>query len=299
MGAADVVPGVSGGTIALIVGIYTPLLDAIRSFDAAAIRDLMALRFRSALARVHWRFLLAVALGIASALFFFTRIVPLPTLMRTHPAAVYGLFFGLILGSIYFVGQDVGRFTPRILALAGLGTGLGFWVVNLVPTETPEHPVFVFLCGSIAISAMLLPGISGSFILLILRKYEYVFGQIGRLGGSETLAAVSVLIPFGLGIVFGLAVFSRFLSWLLHRFAKPTLALLLGFMVGTLWIIWPWQERVYEAVRGRDRLIRSSPRWPESGGAEFWWGAAMMAAGLILVVVIERVARRRASAGSH
>ncbi|TFH66891.1 MAG: DUF368 domain-containing protein [Gemmatimonadales bacterium] len=298
MGSADVVPGVSGGTIALIVGIYTELLDAIKSVNAAFIRDLLTLRIRSALSRVQWPFLLVLLSGIASALLFFTQVVSLPVLMRTCPAAVYGLFFGLILGSIVFVGKDHGTFGLRAWIYVVVGTGVGFWVVNLVPTETPEHPVFVFFCGALAISSMLLPGISGSFILLILRKYEFIFGQIARLGGSETLTASAVLVPFGLGILFGLAMFSRFLSWLLHRFEKQTLAMLLGFMIGTLWVIWPWQERLYEMVRGKEHLIHSAPRCPVFGTSEFWWGTAMMAVGLVVVVLLEKMARRRVPAAA-
>jgi putative membrane protein len=296
MGSADVVPGVSGGTIALITGIYTQLLDAIKSVDSTVVRDLLALRLKSVFSRVHWPFLAVVLAGIASAIFFFTRIVPLPVLMRSHPAAVYGLFFGLIVGSIFFVARDVGAFDIRAIVCALLGTGVGFWVVNLVPTETPEHPLFVFFCGMLAISAMLLPGISGSFILLILRKYEFIFGQIGRLGGSETLAALAVLVPFGLGVLCGLALFSRFLSWLLHHVEKPALAVLLGFMIGSLWVIWPWQERVYVLVRDKERLIHSEPRLPLAGTPELWWGLVMMAVGLTTVVLLEKLARRKAPA---
>lgn len=292
MGSADVVPGVSGGTMALITGIYGELLDAIRSVDLQVIRELLRLRIRAALARVHWQFLAVLLSGIASAVLFFTRVVPLPVLMRTHPAAVYGLFFGLIVGSVWFVAKDVGTFDLRALAFTLLGTVIGFWVVNLVPTETPEHPLFIFFSGAIAICAMVLPGISGSFILLILRKYEYVLGQVALLGTAETLAALTVLVPFGLGILTGIALFTRFLSWLLHRYAKPTMAVLIGFMVGSLWVIWPWQERTYELVRGEERLLRSEPIAPLWGSADLRWGVAMMLIGFVLVVILERLARR-------
>lgn len=292
MGSADVVPGVSGGTMALITGIYTELLDAVRSVDLQTIRELLRFRIVAALNRVHWQFLLVLLSGIASAILFFTRVVPLPVLMRTHPAAVYGLFFGLIVGSVWFVAKDVGTFDLRALAFALLGTVIGFWVVNLVPTETPENALFVFFSGAIAICAMVLPGISGSFILLILRKYEYILGQVALLGTAETLGALTVLIPFGLGILTGITLFARFLSWLLHRYARETMSVLIGFMVGTLWVIWPWQERTYELVRGKERLLRSEPVMPLWGSSDLRWGVSTMLIGFVLLVILERLARR-------
>ncbi len=293
MGAADVVPGVSGGTMALILGIYMRLLDAIRSFDTNLCRQLLRGNFRSALGLAHWRFLAVLLAGIFSAVIFFTRVVRLPQLMQTHPEPVYGLFFGLILGSIWFVFRDSGIRGPLPALWVLAGTWLGFWVVNLVPTDTPEHPAFIFLSGAVAITAMILPGISGSFILLIMRKYEYIFSQFGRLGGAETLDAVAVLAPFALGIILGIAAFARVLSWLLHHYHTPTYLTLAGFMIGSLWVIWPWQERVYQIVRDKQRLISSQPILPESGGAAFWWGLGMMLAGLILVIVLEILGRRK------
>lgn len=293
MGSADVVPGVSGGTIALITGIYTQFLDAIKSVDAAALKNLLQLKFKAAFTTIHWKFLLVLLTGLFSAILFFTRVIPLPELIHTHPVQVYGLFFGLILGSVFVVGKDVGTFDLRALAFTALGVAIGFWIVNLVPTETPDHPLFIFFAGSVAICAMVLPGISGSFILLILRKYDYVLGQFSLLGGPETLSALGVLVPFGLGVLTGIALFTRFLSWLLHHYGKPTMAVLIGFMIGSLWVIWPWQNRVYETVRGEDKLILSEPMLPVVGSTDFIWGIGMMAVGLALVIVLERLAATR------
>lgn len=295
MGSADVVPGVSGGTMALITGIYPQLLDAIRSVDIPVVRDLLHLQIRKALARIHWQFLIVLLSGIASAVIFFTRVVELPVLMHTQPAAVYGLFFGLIVGSVWFVAKDIGSFDVTALFFTGVGVAVGFVVVNLVPTETPENAAFVFFSGAIAICAMVLPGISGSFILLILRKYEYILGQISLLGTAETARALVVLIPFGLGIVFGITLFTRFLSWLLHNYTKPTMAVLVGFMIGSLWVIWPWQNRTYEMVRGKERLLHSEPMMPVAGSTDLTMGVAMMVVGLVLVLVLEKLARAKSS----
>lgn len=298
MGSADVVPGVSGGTMALITGIYTQWLDAIKSVDAAAIRQLLQFRFTAAFATIHWQFLVVLLAGLFSAILFFTRVVPLPELIHTHPVPVYGLFFGLILGSVFVVGKDVGRFDTQALLFTVLGIAIGFWVVNLVPTETPDHPLFIFFAGAVAICAMVLPGISGSFILLILRKYDYVLGQFSLLGGAETLSALGVLVPFGLGVLTGIALFTRFLSWLLHQYRIPTMAVLIGFMVGSLWVIWPWQHRVYETVRGTDKLIHSEPVLPALGDPDVLVGVGMMALGLALLLILERLAAARSAHSS-
>jgi putative membrane protein len=296
MGSADVVPGVSGGTMALVTGIYGQLLEAIRSVDGTAVRLLLSLQWRAALSRIHVRFLAVLLAGIFTAVLFFTRVVPLPTLIHTHPVPIYGLFFGLVMGSVWTVGRGVGRLDGVALLFTLAGAAIGLRVVTLIPADTPDHPLFIFAAGAIAICAMVLPGISGSFILLILRKYDYVLGQMALLGGPETLAALGVLIPFGLGILTGLAAFTRFLSWLLHRYGKPTMAVLIGFMIGSLWVIWPWQERVYETVRGKDKLVHTEPLLPGTG-PELLQGVGMMALGLVLVLLLERMAERSAARG--
>lgn len=258
MGSADVVPGVSGGTIALIFGIYYRFVNAIKSVDSKAIRSALKFRLSDVFDQVHWKFLLILLTGALSAVLFFTRVIPLPELMHSHPELIYGLFFGLILGSVFLLIYDLKDFSGKIVLYIAIGTFVGYQVVTLVPTETPENTFFIFFSGSIAISAMVLPGISGSFILLILRKYDTVLGSFGKLGGSETVDALMVLVPFGFGILFGLAVFARLLSWLLKRYYTPTLCILIGFMAGSLYIIWPFQEQVFvDSVRTEVVLLQS------------------------------------------
>lgn len=263
MGSADVVPGVSGGTMALITGIYTKLIDAIKSVDGTAISLLVRFRFRAFFARVHWQFLGALFTGIMLAVLFFTRVVPLPLLIFTHPEPIYGLFFGLIVGSVVLLMMDIRPIGYWKMIYLAIGTLIGYWVVNLVPANTPDALWFIFLSGSIAISAMILPGISGSFILLILGKYAHIFGQFAELGGPNNTEAVTILAVFGLGLVVGLAAFSRFLSWLLHRHAIATLCVLIGFLVGSLSVIWPWQVRSYETLAEEITVAAGDPRLSE------------------------------------
>ncbi|MBO6587293.1 MAG: DUF368 domain-containing protein [Gracilimonas sp.] len=243
MGSADIVPGVSGGTMALIVGIYERLLNAIKSVNGNFIKLFFTLKWKAAFKEIHIFFLAFLFLGIFSALAFFTKVVPLQVYMFTHPEIVYGLFFGLIVGSIYILIKALERFTKTELLMLVLGMAFGIWIVSLVPADTPEHPAFVFLSGSIAICAMILPGISGSYLLLIMRKYDYLLSEIGKLGGVETVDGLIGLLPFVLGAVVGLAAFSRFLSWLLSKYHSQTIAVLIGFLIGSLYVIWPYQHR--------------------------------------------------------
>lgn len=246
MGSADVVPGVSGGTMALILGIYTRFILAIKSVDVPFIRLLLTFRLREAFQRVHWKFGVALLMGMAAAVIFFTRVVPLPILMHTHPELIYGLFFGLILGSVFLLIGGLKKWDFPVLIWTAIGTAVGYTIVTLVPTDTPDNAFFIFFSGALAICSMVLPGISGSFILLVLRKYDTVLGAIGKLGGPETLDSLFILVPFGLGILFGIGAFARLLGWLLKRYHVPTICILIGFMAGSLYIIWPFQDRVYE-----------------------------------------------------
>jgi len=166
-----------------------------------------------------------------------------------------------------------------------LGLVAGLAVVNLVPVQTPTTAWFIFLCGALAISAMILPGVSGSFILLVLQKYAYIFDALGRLD-------FSVILPFVLGCGVGLALFSRFLGWLLDRFHEATMLIIIGVLTGSLWMIWPFQERSFAMVRGKERLIGSSPVLPESVDTAVLAALALAMTGAAVVLALDGVARR-------
>jgi len=286
MGAADVVPGVSGGTMALILGIYERLLDAIRHVDLHFARLVLRGRLREAATHADFVFLLLLGSGIFCALMFFTRVVSLPRLIVERPELVYSLFFGLIVASVAVL---VARLRPLGAAAPGwmlLGAVLGLAIVNLVPMQTPTASWFIFLCGALAICAMILPGVSGSFVLLVLQKYAYVFDALGRLD-------LGVIVPFALGCATGIAAFSRALGWLLARYHDVTLLVIVGVLTGSLWSIWPFQERVYEVVRGKERLIGSTPTLPQSWDATAWGAVALALAGVLAVGALHVVAMRR------
>ncbi len=285
MGAADVVPGVSGGTMAFILGIYEKLINAISSFDLIWLQHVFKLEIKPALQRPHFGFLIPLVIGIICALLFFTRIIPLPTLLHTNPEPIYGLFFGLILGSIVVLLPETERFDSSSIFFLSIGTLAGWFIVNLVPMNTPDTAWFLFLSGMLAISAMLLPGISGSFILLILHKYETILNSIGHFN-------FMVLIPFGLGALTGLVVFSRFLGWLLARFYRATLSVIIGILIGSLWVIWPFQVRKYIEVHGKEKLISATPYFPDSFTQPVIYAILMMLLGIALVLIISEWGKR-------
>jgi len=182
--------------------------------------------------------------------------------MMSHPELVYGIFFGLIVGSIAIILLGIPRHERRwwhTFFVLG-GASFGAFVVTAVPADTPDETWFLFLSGSVAICAMILPGISGSYILLVLKKYEYILSKIGDLGGPFTADALAALIPFGLGAAVGLALFARFLSWLLQRAHHPTMMTLIGFLIGSLIVLWPWQVRmITETVEETFTIVADDP----------------------------------------
>jgi putative membrane protein len=289
MGSADIIPGVSGGTMALILGIYERLLSAIRSFDRAWLEDVYRLRLAEAFRKNDLLFLLPLVAGIAMALIFFTRVVPLPQLIITHPELIYGLFFGLILASIVILIGEVEKYGLVEIFITIAGVLIGFAIVNLVPVETPTAAWFIFLCGFIAISAMLLPGISGSFILLILGKYAYIINALGEFN-------LVVILAFATGALTGLVVFSRTIGWLLKHYHEATLLVIKGILIGSLWMIWPFQERIYETIRGKEKLVSANPVWPDAITGTEMASAAFLVAGFVLVMVISRLSTRKTEA---
>jgi putative membrane protein len=286
MGAADVVPGVSGGTMAYILGIYEQLLAAIKSFDTAWLCMILRLQFRSALARPHFGFIIPLGIGIAVALFTFTRIIPIPRLLQTHPESVYGLFFGLILGSIFILQRQTKLTSPRQFAWLMAGAAIGWTIMTAGVGATPDTPMFALISGMLAICAMILPGISGSFILLILGKYTYIFDALGRLD-------LAIIIPFGIGAVIGLASFARVLSLVLARWRNTTLLVINGVLAASLWIIWPFQMREYAPAGSGAKLVHSTPFLPTDIDVTVLSSCALALSGLAAVLLIHFMAERR------
>jgi len=233
MGGADIVPGVSGGSIALITGIYEELLDSIKSVDLTAAKLLFNLEFKKFWTAINGYFLLAVFLGIFTSLFTLSRL--LTYLIEYHPIPLWAFFCGLILISAIWVLKDVKRWNIIAVLAVVIGAVLAYFITELPPMSSPESPLITFVSGAIAICAMILPGISGSFILLILGQYEPILQALNERN-------FLILFLFGLGCIVGLLAFSRLVSFLLHHYHAVTLAFLSGVMLGSINKIWPWKN---------------------------------------------------------
>ena len=286
IGAADIIPGVSGGTMAFILGIYREFIAAIKSFDLAALTALLRLDIRGAVTRPHFGFIIPLFLGIVAALLFFTRVAPLPQWLLDYPEQIYGLFFGLIAGSILVLLRETEAMTGRDYLTLALGAAGGYVVFNLVPVQTPEAGWFIFMAGGLAVCAMMLPGVSGSFVLLILNKYAYIFTAIGYFN-------VSVLLPFAGGILVGLVFFSRLLSWMLDRYYRVTVLFIIGLLLASLSVIWPFRTRLHEVAGGTPAPVDANPFFMPGLSWPTLISLMLMAAGFIAVQVINRSAKTR------
>jgi putative membrane protein len=287
MGSADVIPGVSGGTIALITGIYADLIGALRSIDVKVFQKLLALDIKGAVAKVHVRFLLALFFGIMVAILSLARLMNY--LLHYYPVPTWSLFFGLIAASTVMVGKHVSHWFGKAGISFATGIVAATVIVNLIPMHTPEDLWFIFFCGIVAICAMILPGISGAFILLILGKYEYVTAALKNPFLPQNLI---IILVFCIGCGIGLLGFSRVLNYLLQKFHNLTLAFLTGLIAGSLQKIWPWKEIVEtQVIRGKTHVIWGGPILPPAIDQEFFIAAGLAVLGFIAVMAIEWLSR--------
>ena len=241
MGAADVIPGVSGGTIAFITGIYDKLLASLKSIDATAFKLFFTGNFRKFWKHINGGFLVCLLSGIVISVLSLAGLMQ--HLLENHPIQTWAFFFGLIVASSIFILKGIKGWDLKSVIFLLVGVILGVVICTLSPTSTPDALWFIFLSGAIAICAMILPGISGSFILLILGKYQFIMGTITNfVSGIDIMSNFIVLAIFAAGAICGLLAFSRFLHWLLGRFHKQTLIVLAGFILGSLVKVWPWSN---------------------------------------------------------
>ena len=253
MGAADVVPGVSGGTIAFITGIYEELIDTLKSLNLKAVQVLYKEGIMAFWKHINAFFLVRLFLGIAISIFSLSKLITY--LLDYHPVLIWSFFFGLILASIFLIGKEIKEWKPRAYLAILLGSLISFYITIATPTQSPDSYLFLFFAGFVAIIAMILPGISGAFILLLLGAYGTVIGTVNDFREGLTIMNTSVLVGAGtkiivfiLGCVSGLMAFSRVLSWMFHHHKNTTLALLTGFMIGSLNKVWPWKTTVISRI---------------------------------------------------
>ncbi|MBL7865623.1 MAG: DUF368 domain-containing protein [Cyclobacteriaceae bacterium] len=289
MGGADVIPGVSGGTIAFITGIYEELINSLKSIDGTAIRLLLSLRIGECWKRVNGNFLVTVLAGILTSLISLARLMTY--LLEFHPIPVWSFFFGLILVSSPLIMRDIHQWSFSSVLSFIIGAVIAYAITILSPTETPTNLFFIFFCGALAICAMILPGISGAFVLLLIGKYEYMINAL-------IVLDFPVIIVFATGCLLGLIGFSHVLSWILTHYRFPTLAMLAGFMIGSLNKVWPWKEVVSYRLNHDGIQVPAFDKsvWParflEVSGQDpqIFYSILFAAAGIFLVVAIEKTA---------
>lgn len=289
MGGADVVPGVSGGTIAFISGIYEELLDSIKSFDLEAIKLLKGFEIKALWKHINGTFLITLFAGIATSLLSLATLINY--LLNNYPIQVWSFFFGLIVVSALIILREIKKWNFGVIVAILIGVAIAYFITATTPAETPEAPWFLFIAGAVAICAMILPGISGSFILLLFGKYEYVISAIKDL-------RIADLIFLALGCVVGLLSFARLVSWLFQKFHNLTVGLLSGFMIGSLNKVWPWKNTIETYIDRHGEVkplyqvnILPTEYLAKSGAEPYFLEALVFAAlGFLLVLGIDRLA---------
>jgi len=293
MGTANVIPGVSGGTIALITGIYERLINAIKSFDVNAAKLLLKLEFKEFAKYTDLQFLVPLMLGLVFAVLSLAKLFA--WLFVDYPVYIWAYFFGLVLASVYFVGKTVEKWNSAAIISFVIGTGIAIAVSIMHPAAENSSPFYVFLNGVIAIVSMILPGLSGSFVLILLGNYQLI--AINAINNFD----LSIIIPFALGAGIGLIVFSHFLSWLFKSYKNQTIALLTGFILGSLGVLWPWKKAVYllspdgtEVVKHGKKVIQYYEKMPpQNYGAEFYLAIGLMLIGVLSIFWVEKYSQTK------
>jgi len=285
MGAANVIPGVSGGTMALILGIYEELINAIRSINLKFLRRITHFNIKEELSSVSWPFLVPVGLGVLLATFSLAEV--LSWLLDRYPVVVWSFFFGLILSSVIAVSRVIKQWRiPTIVAIA-VGTITAYGLFGVIPVSTPNAPWFIFVSGFIAICAMILPGISGAYMLVLLGKYHYILEALNN-------KDFFTLFIIGAGALVGLISFAQILGWLLKRYYDLTMAILIGLMCGSLRKIWPWKETVTTFIDSHGKEIPSlqSNIIPSSFTSEVVCALFFMLIGILVIWGLDLWARK-------
>ena len=287
MGAADVVPGVSGGTIAFISGIYEELITSINNINFGLIKVWRQEGFLALWKKLNGNFLLALFSGIAISVVSLAKFIS--WLLVNQPVLLWSFFFGLVVASIYFVGKAIERWSLATLLVLLVGTGLAFYITTLPPIENTASLPFLFLSGALAVCAMILPGISGAFILVLLGSYKTALDAVHE----KDLVLIASLAT---GAIFGLLSFARLLKWMFSHYKNLTLALLTGFILGSLNKIWPWKRVLETKVFGDKTIaVREESISPFSfeGDPQFVYALLLAILGFSLIFILEKVASKK------
>lgn len=287
VGAANIIPGVSGGTIALITGIFEEIINSLKKFDLTAVKLFFTGRFSEFAKHINFFFLLAVFGGAGGGVYGLAYV--LKPLFDYYPVFVWAFFLGLIAASIYFVGKKITKWSFSVILAFIVGTAIAVVITTVLePAQQNSSFIYVFICGIVAVCSMILPGLSGSFVLLLMGNYELIM-----IDAVKNLN-VSLIIPFGAGCVFGLLAFSHLLSWVFKKFPDHTLSVLTGFIFGSLGILWPWKTEITKLIEdGKEKVIGYNWFIPESLNSEVIIAILLIIIGIIIIWAIEKSAEKK------
>ena len=306
MGASDIVPGVSGGTMAFILGIYEELIDSIRTLGQPNfLQAVFKFRIKDIFQILNWEFLLSVAIGIFIAIITLSH--ALESLLINQPVYLWSFFFGLVLASVVVVSKRIKNWTPTLGGMLLLGAVAAYLLVGLVPVQTPNDWWFLIISGAVASCALILPGISGAFLLVLLGKYQYVLGSVNDVRAGDLNAAFP-LVFVAIGAVLGLVTFAQILGWLFRRYHDLTVALLIGLMVGSLRKIWPWKVDLAwlrDAAgnfvldsEGQKLVIEQANILPDFGSSQFVIAVVLALVGIGVILILDYLAARLETANN-
>ena len=288
MGAADVVPGVSGGTIAFISGIYEELITAINNINISALKLLKQRRLSAFWEHIHGNFIAALVLGIFISIIFFVK--GIKWLLENEPVLLWSFFFGLVLSSILFVAKAITKWNASVILFLIIGSVAAYYITTLPPLQSTENFMFLFFSGALAICAMILPGISGAFILVLLGAYKTVLDAVDERN-------FKILGIAALGALFGLLSLAKLLKWLLTNYKNATLAVLTGFIIGSLNKIWPWKKTItwYTDTDGEQvpLLQKSIAPYKYAGDSQLLWAILLALIGFFTIFLLEKLAAKK------
>ncbi|WP_339839977.1 DUF368 domain-containing protein [uncultured Maribacter sp.] len=286
MGIAELVPGVSGGTIAFITGIYEEFITSINNVNLKTLKVLKEEGFKMFWQKLNGNFLLALLVGMMISIFSLSKVIA--WLLEEHPIPTWAFFFGLVLASVIFVAKSINKWNFLAIFLFIIGTASAFYITTLPPSTSSGSLPFIFLSGAIAICAMVLPGISGSFILVLLGSYKTVLEAVND-------KELSIIATFAFGAVFGLLSFARILKWMFTNYKDATLAILTGFILGSLNKIWPWKNIIEIIQIGKKEIIIDENISPFAFTGDNQLTLAIVAAiiGFSLIFILEKSASKK------
>tara|TARA_R110000868_G_scaffold14075_17_gene65839 strand:+ start:12490 stop:13407 length:918 start_codon:yes stop_codon:yes gene_type:complete len=287
MGAADVVPGVSGGTIAFISGIYEELIESINKINFSLFKTLKQEGLKAFWKQVNGNFLLALFTGIFISVISLAK--GISWLLLNQPVLLWSFFFGLVVASIYFVGKSIEKWSAATIMMLVFGAVVAYYITTLPPSENTDSLPYLFFSGALAICAMILPGISGAFILVLLGSYKVILEAVHE-------RDLKIVVTVGLGAIFGLLSFARVLKWMFKNYKDLTLAILTGFIIGSLNKIWPWKKIIETKVFG-DKLItvkdQSISPFAYEGDHQLIYAIILALIGFSLILILEKLASKK------